>query len=460
VLRLSVSEVQEATGGRLKSGDNHTVVEGVAVDSRRVRPGQLFVALKGEKFDGHDYAAEAVAAGAAAVVVEREVDVGPGVPVVQVDSTTDALMDLAAYHRSRFNPTVIAVTGSIGKTTTKDMVASILSQHYRTLKNRGNYNTEIGLPLTMFDLDESHEMAVLEMGMRGPAQIAALARVARPSIGIVTNVAPVHVELLGSVRNVARAKRELVESIPCHGTCVLNGDDRLVRSMAARCRGKTLIFGGRDADIWADGVEDLGRRGVRFRLHWRDQERVVLLPLPGVHNISNALGAAGASLAAGACMDMVQSGLARLELSGMRLEIQELPRGITVLNDAYNANPVSMKAALRVLKRLGAGQRRIAVLGDMLELGSDAVKFHVRVGWLAAEGVADILISVGELGKAIAEGARMKGMSDKQVYACRDTVEAGRLLQKLVCSGDVILLKASRAVRLEKAIDYLPDRRS
>lgn len=451
---ITVGELYRVIGGRLVQGDENVVISRVSTDSRQIKPGDVFFALRGERFDGHDFVDRAVSGGARAVVVSREVRVDPGVPVVRVGDTLAGLQALAAYHRRQFAVPVVGITGSSGKTTTKDMVAAVLGSRYQVLNTPGNFNNEIGLPLTLLEFSPEHGAAVVEMAMRAPGEINSLCLLARPTCAVITSIGTAHAERLGSVENIARAKGEILDHISRDGFALLPGDSPHAREQARRCHGRVLFFGLEPGnDIYARDIRREGR-GNRFTAVMGDIECEVRLPLPGRHNIMNALAAAGTGLLLGLTPAEVSAGLARVVLSGMRMEVVD-GSGITVINDAYNANPDSTCAALQALEEVAAGRRAVAVLGDMLELGEGAAEGHRRVGAAAARHGVALLVTVGELSRHTAEGARGTGLPAGSVVACGDKEQALQVLHRELRPGDVVLVKGSRGMHMEEIVDDL-----
>lgn len=462
---ISAAKLASWAGGRLWS--DRAVqdlaglrVTGISTDTRAIRPGDAFFALVGERFDGNQFAEKAIDLGAALVVVSRENvarTCSERVPVVLVEDTLTALWNVAAEYRRGFDIPVVAVTGSAGKTTTKDMIHAVVNTRLRTLKTQGNFNNEIGLPLTLLGLDRSYEAAVVEMGMRGFGQIRNLARIAKPTVGVVTNVGDAHIELLGSRENIARAKAELVEELPSGGCAVLNGDDPLVAAMAARTRAKVVFYGIEEFKQGVTGF-DLSRRlggGTDFGIRFPDGSEVrVYVPLPGTHSVYNALAAAAVAWHLGLGADAVAEGLGGIELSPMRMHIQRV-LGATFINDAYNANPASMRAAVDALVQHAAGARTIAVLGDMLELGTIAEAAHRDIGRYVRRSRVDTLVTVGPLARFIADAAVDEGMDARNVFACGSTSEAARRLREILGAGDVVLVKGSRGMRMERVIEEI-----
>ena len=456
---LSAEELAAAVGGTIVQHGGADRILGVSTDSRTLQPGELFVPIIGERFDAHRFIGEAVRKGAPAVLVDRShlgaIELLEGVTAVAVDDTLSALEALASWDRKHFCGPVVAVTGSNGKTTTKDLLAAVLSEKYRVLATEGNLNTEIGMAMTLLRRTVEHQAIVVEMGMRGAGQIASLARIARPSIGVVTNVGPVHAELLGSIDAVAAAKRELVEALPATGTAVLNADDPRVAAMAAYTQARVVTFGlGEDARVRASDVQSFGLEGLAFRLHCGSEAVPVRLPVPGRHNVANALAAAAVGVECGLSLSEVAQGLAQVRPSGLRMQVERLSGGVTLINDAYNASPASMEAALATLADTAA-TRRIAVLGDMLELGRYCEEAHQKVGEACGALGLDRLITVGPRAERIAQGALASGMKAGNVTSVSTPAEAAVLLLAELRAGDTVLLKASRGLELERIAEAL-----
>ena len=447
---MDALELARLSGGQLVQ-DTGQPIRGAAVDSRRVVPGNLFVALPGERTDGHEHLAEAIANGAAAVLVSR-----PGLPevalgrasVVRVGQPVAALGAIASGWRSRFDPIAVGITGSIAKTSTKELVAAVLASRFRTLHSEGNENNEIGLPLTILRLDRADEALVLEMGMYVGGEIAELARIGRPQIGVVTAVQAVHLARIGTIEAIERAKAELVEALPPNGTAILNGDDERVARMAERTSARVLTYGFGSATVTADAIESWAAEGMRFVLVTPAGRRALRLPGLGRHAVHTALAAAAVGLAAGLDLDEIAGGLAIRPPATHRGELIRLG-DVTVLDDSYNAAPASMRAALAVLA--GLPGRRIAVLGEMRELGAGHEAGHLEVGAVAA-AVADLLIVVGPDAGPIAQGARTAGMPAGRVVEVADREAALEALRPRLAPGDVILVKASRGMALDRLV--------
>ncbi|HET9082929.1 MAG TPA: UDP-N-acetylmuramoyl-tripeptide--D-alanyl-D-alanine ligase [Candidatus Limnocylindrales bacterium] len=451
---LVADELVRVTGGRLLARSERPV-RGAAVDSRLVQPGNLFVALPGERTDGHLHLEDAVARGAAALLVTRQIDdLRPygDVTVVRVADGLSALGAVAAAWRRRFDPLVVGITGSIAKTSTKEAVATVLGATRRTLKTEGNQNNEIGLPLTLLRLGPEDEAAVLEMGMYVGGEIADLAAMARPSIGVVTAVQAVHLSRIGSLDAIERAKGELLEALPASGTAVLNGDDPIVDRMDRRTAARPLRYGfSEDADIRAVEIESLGTAGMRFTLRTPAGERPVSIPSLGRLSVHNATAGAAVGVAAGMDIDAIATGLEFGWSAPHRVELVRL-RGATVIDDSYNASPGSMTAALEVLADLPG--RHVAVLGEMLELGEGHENGHRAVGATAA-AVAELLIVVGQEAAGIAEGAAEAGLDRSRIHIVPDAEMALDTLEPRLRDGDVVLVKASRGIGLDRLVDGL-----
>ena len=467
-------DMLDATGGTLLRGTPGCRIRRVCTDSRVVRKGDVFVAMKGERFDGHHFVDDVLTRGAKGVVIEavpRRATIGRPRPerrgarhaeplVVTVKDTVRAYQDLAAFHRARFDIPVIAVTGSNGKTTTKEMVANALAQRWRLKKTIGNANNRIGLPRTVLGLTASHQLAVLECGADAEGQTARLAEIARPTIGVITNVGADHLEFFGNMDGSARAKAELLAHLPHDGTVILNADDPYYSFFLDRARCAVVSFGfDRRADIRGSHIQRRGGR-TEFRLHVTGRPRThrMSLRVHGTHNVLNALAAIAVGRTLGLSVVKTAAGLSRFRPVAMRSQIVSR-QGLTVIQDCYNANPDSMKAAVTLLQEIGAGKRTIAVLGDMLELGAEARTFHEDVGAFLAESRIACLIACGKFGKALARGAAAGGMPPSQIFDAPHIRDAQRVLNRLAQPGDVVLLKASRGVGLERLLDGLALRR-
>jgi UDP-N-acetylmuramoyl-tripeptide--D-alanyl-D-alanine ligase len=455
VIPIILKEIAEVTGGRLVEADPDAVVHGVQVDSRKVEAGELFVALPGSRTDGSLFATAAAEAGAVATLAQEGTAFAG--PRVEVADPLAALAALGTAVRDRSAATVVGITGSNGKTTTKDLLAAVLATRLRVVANQASFNNEVGLPLTLARIGPDTQAVVVEMGARGPGHIAALARLARPGVGVVLNVGESHLGMFGSREAIAKAKGELVEALPAEGTAVLNADDPQVAAMAERTVARVVTFGrGPSADVRAERVELDADGRARFLLHTPAGTAPATLPAPGEHLVGCALAAAAAASVLGLGPADVAAGLAEASLSPGRMQVRRRPDGLTVVNDAYNANPSSMAAALKTLAALGRdGGRTVAVLGEMAELGPTAAVEHDRIGRLATRLGIDRLIGVGESGRVMVNAARMEGMWPEEAEAVVDPDAALALLTPVLGPADVVLVKASRVVALDRFADAL-----
>jgi UDP-N-acetylmuramoyl-tripeptide--D-alanyl-D-alanine ligase len=464
MIQLTIAEILEATGGGLLKGSPDASVSGISTDSRKAGPGYLFVPLKGERYDGHDFIQGAFEAGAAAVLTERGTadvsgasageDAYGGKILIKVDNTLKALQDIAAYYRNRFSIPFVGITGSVGKTSTKDMVACALGARYNVLKNEGNLNNEIGVPLTIFRLEDSHEAAVVEMGMSGFGEIRVLTGIVRPKVGIITNIGMSHIEKLGTRQNILKAKLELLEGLQPDGLLILNGDDVMLSGVKELLNVRTVSYGLEEGvDYQAYNVRSRGENGIDFGITLCGREYNVHLPTPGVHNVYNALAALAAGHELGIDVQELIEGIAAYSPGSMRLNIIKA-NGITIINDAYNASPQSVKAAIDVLDELGA-DRRIAVLGDMLELGEWSADAHLETGHNTAGSRTDLLITVGAAAADIARGAVEAGFPPEDAVMKSSNQDALDYLKSIVRQGDAVLVKGSRGMTLEKVYDLL-----
>jgi UDP-N-acetylmuramoyl-tripeptide--D-alanyl-D-alanine ligase len=437
----------------------NVVATGYSIDSRTIRPGELFFAVKGEKLDGHDFVLPAMEKGAIAAVVSeskwghqnaaRGQPARSRTPLLQVEDTLLALQKLASAGRRLWGKPLIGVTGSTGKTTTKEAIAHVLSARYRVLKSEGNFNNHFGLPLMLLKLEPEHEIAVVEMGMSHGSEITALAKIAQPEIGVVTNVAPVHLEFFDSISGIARAKYELIESLPVTGTAILNADDEYVSQFGRDFKGKVVMYGlAPTALVRAEHVESLGRRGSRFDLGVGNSRAKVILPLLGMHNVYNSLAAIAVGLECGLSFSEAAASLAGLNAADKRGQVLQLGN-ITVIDDCYNCNPTALRAMVDALANMPA-KRRLVVAGAMLELGPTGEELHRQCGRYIAEKGIDFLLGVRGQARDMVEAAKQGGMGAEFVETPE---EAGEWLARETREGDVVLMKASRAVKLERAIE-------
>jgi UDP-N-acetylmuramoyl-tripeptide--D-alanyl-D-alanine ligase len=452
---------------------NHVITE-AAIDSRQVIPGALFVAISGENADGHDFVDAAFKRGASFALIQRDVDASfrtldlrGGLTAdsadsltfepplcLRVDNSLSALQQIARFWRRKLDLTVIGITGSVGKSSTKEMVAEVLGMRYRTLKSPGNLNNEIGLPLSILRLGSGYERAVLEMGFYVPGEIAFLCDIAQPSIGIVTNVGTVHAERAGSQEAIFLGKSELVQSLPAapHGTAILNFDDPWVRKMEEKTHARIFFYGlSPEADLWADEVQGLGLEGIRFRLHYQSETLHARVPLIGRHSVHTALRAAAVGLVDGLTWQEIFEGL-RQGHTQLRLVAVRSQTGALLLDDTYNASPESMLAAINLLDELDG--RKIAVLGDMLELGPYEKQGHEMVGLRAAR-VADVLLTLGTRAHLIAESARRSGMERSNIHEFNELEPIVAWLEKNLTPQDAVLIKGSHGLRMDRIVAAL-----
>ena len=430
-------------------------VESIVTDSRQVQPGALFVAIPGERVDGHTFIEDVIAKGAMAVVSER--DLGPRpYPYIRVDSSLQAVKNIAEFYLEGLNIPVVGITGSVGKTSTKEVIAAVLSQKYHVLKTKGNFNNELGLPLTIFRLRPEHELAVLEMGINQFGEMTRLAKIAKPDTCVITNIGPCHLEYLGDRDGVFRAKTEIFQFLKPDGRAVLNGDDD---KLAAVCEvnGEKPLFFGMDtqSEVWADEVENHGLAGTQCRIHLEGEAFSVRIPIPGEHMVSNALAAAAVGKCYGLSAEEIRKGIEGLEAISGRMHMVQ-SGALTVIDDCYNANPVSMKASLDVLKHTQG--RTVAILGDMGELGADEIRLHQEVGAFAASAGVDLCICVGRLSQYMAEAARQE-KPELEVLHLERLEELRGMLPDLAKQGGSMLVKASHFMGFEKIIAFFENTR-
>lgn len=451
---FTIDEMLQAVSGKLLHRGSEDFVSGISIDTRTITKGDAFIALRGENFDGHSFLKTACSNGASALVISDMAEVAalnPDISVILVKDTKEALKGLAHFHRMRFSIPVIGVTGSNGKTTTKDMLAAVLSRKYKVCVTQKNFNNEIGLSLTLLSLEPDTDVCVVEMGMRGLGQITELTDIAAPTMGIVTNVGTSHIGILGSRENIAKAKKELIDALPADGTAILNGDDPLVSKMDEGFSGRIVKYG-------LNQGEDVIGRGISYQAETTDftcicgsESFSVCLKLLGVHNVYDALAAIAAAEVLDVTKEQVQSALQSFTPSDQRQSLINIG-GFMILDDSYNANPLSMKMAFQSLKQL-KGNHYYFVLGDMGELGDYERELHFQVGEAAAEAGADGLITVGPLSRHTADGAKSRGLP--VIGECNTCEEAADLLKEILQPGDLILLKGSHYMHMELVIQYL-----
>lgn len=463
---LLLSDVLDAltsSGARFEKAS--AVITEAVIDSRLVIPGSLFVAIPGERVDGHDFVSEAIGRGASFALTQREMpesmrtlDLRSGQEIdpafdfspplcLRVDNTVSALQQIARYWRRKLNLRVVGVTGSVGKSTTKEMVAEVLSSRFRTLKSPGNLNNEIGLPLTILKLGDGYQRAVLEMGFYVPGEIQFLCDIALPDIGVVTNVGTVHAERAGSQEAIARGKSELIQSLPPEGVAILNFDDPWVRKMEEKSKARVFFYGlSPEADLWADQIQGLGLEGIRFRLHYKGETIHSRVPMIGRHSVHTVLRAAAVGLAEGLGWQEIFEGFAQGH-SQLRLVAVRTKSGALILDDTYNASPESMLAALNLLDELDG--KKIAVLGDMLELGPYEKQGHEMVGMRAAQ-IVSTLITLGPRAHMIAEAARRAGLKSSRIMEYEDIAPIVDWLGSNLAPNDTVLIKGSHGLRMER----------
>lgn len=442
--------------GELLQGSPEVTVTRVCTDSRQAQAGDLFIALRGERFDGHEFVADVAGKGVAAVVVERGKNCAPlpGCAVIAVDDTRAALGRLAAAHRAEFNLPVLVVGGSNGKTTTKDLIASVLGQSFNTLSSEASFNNDIGVPLTLLRLEQTHQAAVLELGTNHPGELAPLARLAQPRLGVITNIGREHLEFFGDLAGVAAEEGSLAGALPAEGTLFLNGDDVWSEAIAKRTAARVVRVGLGEGNDWRARDLRFTRDGITFQVdgrrpEWAGEYHIQLL---GRHQVTNALFAIGVGEELGLGRDAVRRGLAECPSPAMRMQLWE-HHGVQVLDDTYNANADSMVAGLQTLMELPCKGRRMAVLGDMAELGAHSDAAHAEVGRRAAELGVGQLFAIGRMATVMARAAREAGLT--RVIEFLDVEPAASALKHFVKPGDLVLLKASRVTRLERVAEAL-----
>jgi UDP-N-acetylmuramoyl-tripeptide--D-alanyl-D-alanine ligase len=450
---LTAREIIEATAGRLLEGCGvERFIHSISTDSRTIKSGELFIPVVGEKHDGHNFIKDALDKGAAGALLAEDREVPSDYPdrvFVKVADTTKALGNIAAAYRRRFNITVVGVTGSNGKTTTKEMIASVLSTRFKVHKSLGNLNTEVGLPLSVLELDSSHQASVVEMGMNRSGDIAWLSRIAKPTIGVITNIGEAHIGYLGSRRNIALAKWELADSLPSEGVLILNADDPYLWALREKARCRVITYGVKNpkADIRSAPPDEEGG-GIRFAL--ADRSLQALIPIAGCYNIYNALSAVAVGRFLGLGPDSMKRGLENFRPVAKRMEVSEV-RGILIVNDSYNANPTSVKESLHWLAS-SRRSRKIALLGDMLELGRLSARYHRQIGKAAAAVGLHILVAVGKYADYVKKGAVEGGIGDDRVHTFAHKSHLAGWLAGMLKEGDVLLVKGSRGMEMESVV--------
>ncbi len=454
---FTLAQAVTALSGVLKNCQETAVVSSVSTDTRTLSEGALYIALRGENFDGHQFIDKAVEAGAICCVVEAAAGEFATAPVLVVEDTRKALRDLAAYYRSKFSIPVVGVTGSVGKTSTKEMLASVLQQGYQTHITKGNFNNEIGLPLTVFQLSHEDELMVLEMGMSDFGEISRLTQIARPDTAVITNIGLSHIEQLGSREGIKRAKFEILEGLSMDGTVILNGDDDLLWGAREELQFETLYYGiqNKNCDLLAYDIRTYSD-GSEFTCRIDGEPCKFFINVPGEHHIYNALAAILAGIKYDVEIEQIQKGVRNFLPTGLRQTVIELPN-YTVIRDCYNASPTSMKSGLEVLSLIQGAGRRVACLADMLELGEISAVEHKKVGKMAVDYGVDALIAVGKEAKQIALGAKEAGLNPEMIYHFESNGQLREQLQEILKKDDVILVKGSRGMRMEEIADAIAE---
>ncbi len=459
---MTLKQIAAACGGSFCGLDYSLVAADVVTDSRKITKGSVFVALKGEKFDGHNFVKHSYDMGAVCCVVNSDFDNSDGLCVISVEDTYAALRSIAAYYRSQFSLPSVGITGSVGKTSTKDMVAEVLNQQYRVLKTEGNFNNEIGLPLTAFRLSREDEIAVFEMGMSAFGEISRLSKIAAPETAVLTNIGFSHIEHLGSQENILKAKLEILDGMSPGGTVILNADDEFLIRARENIPFETLTYGieNKNADMVAYNIHKTAE-GTKFDVRVEAEEWHLSVNALGLHHVYNALSAILVGLLYNMPMQKIAEGIAAFQPSGMRQNAIVLFDKV-IIKDCYNASPASMKSGLEVLsvtvpKSADEPCRRVAVLGDMLELGDFAEEAHRGVGRLCCEYALDCLIAVGPNAKYVVEGAIEGGFNSSELYMFYDNMAAIEHINEILRPNDVVLFKGSRGMRLEEIADFVAD---
>jgi UDP-N-acetylmuramoyl-tripeptide--D-alanyl-D-alanine ligase len=456
---ITLKEFIDPVKGTLLSGDPEAVLAGISTDTREIKKDEVFIALRGENFDGHNFIPAAVQKGAVCVVIDDESKIPENLSaaVIKVGDCLTALGEFACYWRHQHEAKIVSITGSMGKTTTKEMTACILEMGNETLKNEGNFNNLIGLPFTLLRLNNGHKRAVLEMGMNHFNEIRRLTQISDPDIGVITNIGPVHLEGVNDIQGVARAKTEMIEEIRPESRVILFGDDNILMKDTSRFSRDFFTFGlGPENDVYADSIETLKSGGMTYRLIYRNESMPVELQVTGMHNLFNSLAAASAAICMEEKFENIAEGLIRFKGVKGRLITVVLPDDILLLDDTYNSNPSSLKAALDMAKETAGEKRRIIVgLGEMLELGDETVRAHIQAGKMVAETGAGFLFAIGAHAQHMLKGAIEKGFPSERAIESKSQQDMVDQINDVVEKGDLVLLKGSRMMGLEKVAQGL-----
>lgn len=451
--KMTISDIIEAIDGKLLCGDINKKITDITTDSRKTAPGVLFIPLEGEKFDGHEFINAAFDLGASAALTHKDTELLVGKTIIKVNDTRKALGDIARYYKKLCNIPTVAVTGSVGKTTTKDMLASVMSQKYNTLKTQANFNNDIGLPLTIFNMEKEHEAAVLEMGMNHFGEIEYLAGVGMPDVAVITNIGESHIENLGSREGIFKAKMEITKQFTENNMLIVNGDDDFLSHTKGLCNYKVIYYGitNPENDVYAKDIENNGLEGISFTAVADGIDYKIEVNVPGEHNVYNALAAICVGREFGVPMEKIIEGIRSCELTSMRMETEQ-HNGITIINDCYNASPDSIRAALKVLGNVDC-QRKIAILGDVLEMGDFAKEAHYNLGSAVVDNGVDVLVTAGENMKYLAQYAKDNGV--ETVVSFDKTLEVCNYIKDKITGGDAVLIKASHGMHFEEVYSVI-----
>ena len=457
---FSAADVETATAGTLANGPKDAMFNKVSIDTRTLQTGDIFFAIQGPNLDGHRFIPAALAKGALGAVAAKSYQYPEEFPgghvLIQVEDTHKALKDLAAWTRRRWAGTLVAITGSMGKTTTREFVTQVLRSQFSVYQTPGNYNNLFGLPLALLGLAPEHDLGIFEMGMSAPREIAEMCRIAAPDIGIITNVAPVHLQFFNSIEDIARAKGELAQALPPDGELIYNIDDTLVSEIANRFSGRKISFGfSEHADIRASHIRIVSLSETRFRLSYAETACEAAIPLPGAHFVMNALPAVALGLRRNIPLDKIVDSLARLQQASMRGQILRFKEGFSVIDDSYNSNPRALMSMIELLAKMPSFARRILVAGEMLELGNDSDSLHAECGAYAAKSGLDLVIGIQGAARRIVDAAVNAGLPESHVRFFPTSAEASNFISAEIRKGDLVLVKGSRGVHTEKIIQSL-----